>query len=279
MDMTRRSFVELAAMSATASIAPALDASAFPTRGSERPNILFMLGDDHRADVLGCMGNAIIQSPELDRLAREGVLFERHFCPTPICCTPRASIMLGQYGSNGEHGFAGKWYAHEESIHIPLIVYDPRQPATLRGKRLHSTTLTIDLHPTLLELGGVSIPTGTQGRSLVPKLKSEEEPPAREVFFIEHHFPDQGFIPSSEAIRTNRWKYIRYTDNAAPYEELYDLQTDRHEVHNLARSSQHARQFKTMQQYCTRWKQSFTSEGSHWTEPVTQTELQRDGLI
>ncbi len=37
---------------------------------------------------------------------------------------------------NGEHGFAGKWYGHEESIRIPLIIYDPRLPAESRGKRI-----------------------------------------------------------------------------------------------------------------------------------------------
>src|SRR5690349_9821714 len=69
---------------------------------AKRPNILFVLADDHRADALGCMGNAIVQTPELDRLARDGVTFENHFCTTPICCASRASIMLGQYA--GTHG-------------------------------------------------------------------------------------------------------------------------------------------------------------------------------
>jgi arylsulfatase A-like enzyme len=73
----------------------------------KRPNILFMLGDDHRWDALGCRGNRIIQTPQLDLLAREGVLFENHFCTTPICCASRASIMLSQYaGTNRIYDFA-----------------------------------------------------------------------------------------------------------------------------------------------------------------------------
>ena len=72
-----------------------------------RPNVLFMLGDDHRWDALSCRGNPVIQTPQLDRLAREGVLFENHFCTTPICCASRASIMLSQYaGTNGIYDFS-----------------------------------------------------------------------------------------------------------------------------------------------------------------------------
>ncbi len=60
------------------------------TKG-ERPNILFILTDDQRFDTLGCAGNPIIQTPQVDRLAREGVRFERSFVTTPICAASRAS--------------------------------------------------------------------------------------------------------------------------------------------------------------------------------------------
>ena len=57
---------------------------------------------------------------------------------------------------NGEHGFAGKWYGHEESIRIPLIIHDPRLPAATRGKRCKAMSLNIDLHPTVLESANLS---------------------------------------------------------------------------------------------------------------------------
>jgi arylsulfatase A-like enzyme len=62
-----------------------------------RPNILFMLTDDQRFDDLGCMGNEIIQTPNLDRLAADGVIFENTFVTTAICCSSRASILTGQH--------------------------------------------------------------------------------------------------------------------------------------------------------------------------------------
>ncbi len=66
---------------------------------TERPNIIYLLTDDQRADALGCMGNPIIHTPNIDRMAAEGVLFENAFVTTAICMTSRASIMTGQYAA------------------------------------------------------------------------------------------------------------------------------------------------------------------------------------
>ncbi|MHC4626830.1 MAG: sulfatase family protein [Planctomycetota bacterium] len=65
--------------------------------GKSRPNILFMLTDDQRFDDLGCMGNKIIQTPNLDKLAADGVIFNNVFVTTAICCSSRASILTGQH--------------------------------------------------------------------------------------------------------------------------------------------------------------------------------------
>jgi choline-sulfatase len=67
-----------------------------------QPNILFLFSDQHRADALGCAGNAIVQTPNLDRLAAEGVRFARATCTSPLCMPSRASITTGLYPHN--HG-------------------------------------------------------------------------------------------------------------------------------------------------------------------------------
>ena len=64
---------------------------------SQRPNILFILTDNQRADLLGCAGNPIIQTPHLDLLAQRGVRFANAFATTPICAASRASILTGLY--------------------------------------------------------------------------------------------------------------------------------------------------------------------------------------
>ncbi len=67
-----------------------------------RPNIIFILGDNHRADALGCAGHPFIRTPGMDRLAREGVRFEHAFNTTSLCTPARASILTGAYAHN--HG-------------------------------------------------------------------------------------------------------------------------------------------------------------------------------
>lgn len=62
---------------------------------SDPPNIIYILGDDHRADYLGCMGHPIVQTPHLDQLAREGTLFTEAYCTSPACTPSRACHYTG----------------------------------------------------------------------------------------------------------------------------------------------------------------------------------------
>ncbi|VGO18528.1 sulfatase family protein [Pontiella sulfatireligans] len=63
----------------------------------DRPNIVYLMSDDHQATAMGCMGNSEIETPNLDKLASRGVLFERCYATTPLCMPSRATTMLGMY--------------------------------------------------------------------------------------------------------------------------------------------------------------------------------------
>ena len=69
-----------------------------------RPNLLFILADDLRWDAVGFMGNRVVQTPNLDRLAKRGTIFRNAFVTTSICCVSRASILAGQ--AERRHGIA-----------------------------------------------------------------------------------------------------------------------------------------------------------------------------
>ena len=56
--------------------------------GATRPNIVFICTDQQRYDTLGCYGNPHIQTPHLDQLASEGVLFEQCYVQSPVCAPP-----------------------------------------------------------------------------------------------------------------------------------------------------------------------------------------------
>src|SRR6266542_2423741 len=62
-----------------------------------RPNILFLMPDQLRAQALGVMGNPDVRTPHLDRLAGEGLLVSNTFANTPVCCPARANILTGRY--------------------------------------------------------------------------------------------------------------------------------------------------------------------------------------
>ena len=64
---------------------------------NNQPNILWICSDQQRFDSLGCYGNPFVQTPNLDRLAQEGVLFEHAYSQSPVCTPSRASFLTGRY--------------------------------------------------------------------------------------------------------------------------------------------------------------------------------------
>ena len=66
---------------------------------SDRPNFLFIITDQHRADHLGCYGNPVVRTPHIDGLASSGTRFERFYTATPICMPNRATLMTGRMPS------------------------------------------------------------------------------------------------------------------------------------------------------------------------------------
>ncbi|HBE04328.1 MAG: hypothetical protein A2096_05360 [Spirochaetes bacterium GWF1_41_5] len=62
-----------------------------------KPNIIYILGDDHRAESLGCAGHPVVKTPNIDRLAQDGVQFDNFFCTSPLCTPSRACHYLGQW--------------------------------------------------------------------------------------------------------------------------------------------------------------------------------------
>lgn len=158
-------------------------------------------------------------------------------------------ILLGDNGFFlGEHGLAGKWYGYEESIRVPLVIYDPRLSSELRGQVRPEIALNIDVAPTILSLTGVPVPAGVQGKSLLPLLKNQKTE-WRKRFFYEHLFDHPG-IPKSEGVRTTHYTYLRYIEQSPVYEELFDLKTDPHEIRNLAGSEDYREILRQMRKMC-----------------------------
>lgn len=70
---------------------------AFAADGKTRPNILFMMSDDHASQAISCYGSKVNQTPNLDRIAHEGIRMDRVFATNSICTPSRATILTGKY--------------------------------------------------------------------------------------------------------------------------------------------------------------------------------------
>ncbi|WP_168211114.1 sulfatase family protein [Mariniblastus fucicola] len=134
---------------------------------------------------------------------------------------------------HAEHGLADKWYPHQESIRVPLIIDDPRMKESLRGKTNDDLTLNVDLAPTILTAAGIETPATMQGTDMSPLYLAGEKPQWRKDFFYEHPMlKSTDFIPASEALVTKDWKYFYWPE--FDREQLFDLRSDPAEEHDLA---------------------------------------------
>ncbi|MAS96928.1 MAG: choline-sulfatase [Verrucomicrobiales bacterium] len=132
-------------------------------------------------------------------------------------------ILFSDHGWNlGEKEHWGKAALWEQTTRVPFIIYGPGIPA---GIRCSKPVELLSIYPTVLDYAGIEQPHSLEGVSLRPLLEdpeSEWDHPALTTF-SDHH-----------ALRTERWRYIRYVDGS---EELYDHDTDPNEWSNLSQEN------------------------------------------
>ena len=161
-------------------------------------------------------------------------------------------------GDNGyymaERGFTGKWSHYEESLRVPLVIYDPRMPLSLRGRVLEPKALNIDLASTMLDWAGIRIPKHYQGLSLTPLMAGRRVTDWREDFFCEHHM-NHPQIPKWEGVRGKRYVYANYFEEE--YEFLHDLEADPDQLENFRDNPEYAETLDTMRSRCDDFKTKY----------------------
>ena len=105
-------------------------------------NVIFIITDQQRADHLGCAGNKILKTPNLDRLASEGVRFSSAYVANPTCMPNRCAIMTGQYPNMCVRAF---------SVNLDSLENSPTFSETLR-KEGYMTKAIGDLQLVILNL-------------------------------------------------------------------------------------------------------------------------------
>lgn len=159
-------------------------------------------------------------------------------------------LFMGDNGYyKGSRGFAGKWSHFEESLRVPLVVYDPRAPQSARGRVVSEMALNEDVPATILDAATGSIPKHYQGASLMPWVNGKTVDNWRTDFFCEH-LMDRFDIPKYEGVRGERYVYVRYIENMPEGEFLHDLQVDPNQLKNFVHDPKYADVLKTMRARC-----------------------------
>ncbi|MCF7785393.1 MAG: sulfatase-like hydrolase/transferase [Prosthecobacter sp.] len=126
----------------------------------------------------------------------------------------------------GSHGLLGKQNEYEHSIRSPLIICGPGLPKNERSAALANLN---DLFPTLCELTGIAVPPTVQSKSLAPLLRHQAD--------RVHDFVTGVFTDTQRMICDERWKLVLYPK--AGREQLFDLQSDPNELHDLSADPAH----------------------------------------
>mmetsp|Transcript_33063 Transcript_33063/g.54065 ORF Transcript_33063/g.54065 Transcript_33063/m.54065 type:complete len:210 (-) Transcript_33063:72-701(-) len=189
-----------------------------------------------------------------------------------------------QWTFHAEHGLADKWYPHQESIRVPLIIKDPRMSPEFQGTTNDDFTLNIDLTATILKAAGLDPLPSMMGRDMSalyrngglqaaataqsrrkefsPTDKRQYPDPAsdgegkyhsgfehswRTEFFYEHPMhSNPSYIPASEALVRKDYKYFYWPN--FKYEQLFDMKNDPGEMNDLFKSKNpiHQQKLKEM---------------------------------
>ena len=168
--------------------------------------------------------------------------------------------------ARGSHGLIGKQNCYEHSLRVPLIMSGPGIPP---GQRTNAMCYLFDVLPTLGKLCDVSGPTTSEGIEFTATVKDPTHA-ARPQLVL-------GYKSVQRAIRDDRWKLIRYPH--IDKTQLFDLQSDPHEITNLADKPEHAPKVADLM---TRLKKDLTAFGdkhplkvsnpepAEWTPPVVK---------
>ncbi len=136
----------------------------------------------------------------------------------------------------GEHGLIDKRNAYEESMRVPLLARCPELFSG--GQKVTPMVANLDIMPTVLDACGAAIPSGLDGRSWLPLTRGTPADWRKELlyeYYWERNYPQ---TPTTHALRTDRYKFIRY-HGIWDIDELYDLQQDPLEGNNLIFSREH----------------------------------------
>jgi arylsulfatase A-like enzyme len=168
-------------------------------------------------------------------------------------------------GLCGGHGMIDKHYVmYEDVVHVPLIVRWPGAAAP--GDRCAAfVSSALDLAATFCHAVGAPVPESFQGQSVLPLLADPAAQGREDIFCV--YSGNQFGLYSQRMVRETRWKYVW---NAVDVDELYDLETDPGELHNLARDPFCGEELRRLRHRLVEWMHG---TGDRLLNQWTETQL------
>jgi len=137
----RREFLTAVGVGTTSLAIPSCaTVSAQAATDGTKPNIIVIITDEHNAGVLGCYGNDIVRTPNLDGLARRGLTFESCYCNSPLCVPSRLSFTSGKYVSRVGAWSNNCWLPSADYPSLPRILNAAGYESYLCGKMHYDRT-------------------------------------------------------------------------------------------------------------------------------------------
>ena len=150
-------------------------------------------------------------------------------------------VLTGDHGYQlGEHGLWAKQTLFEGGTHVPLIIAAPGVKPGVRERLVEQ----VDIYPTLCQLAGLPLPKHLQGRSLTPMLESPDAK-GKQVAISTMVATNTKLIGHS--VRTDAFRYIEWNEGRGG-EQLFDLRSDRDELHDLSKAPAQAERMDRMRQ-------------------------------
>ncbi len=162
----------------------------------------------------------------------------------------------------GDHGHLQKWNFYEQSVRVPLIVWGPKLLAG-RGT-VSALTQCFDVVPALLELAGVDTPEWFETRSVLPALQGQPFKGREAVYCEQGRDVVFQFADFVSMLRTDRWKLVHFMNE--DFGQLFDLQADPLENHNLWSDAAHQRKRDELTTALHAWRLASAYTTRDWTD-------------
>jgi arylsulfatase A-like enzyme len=118
----------------TAIFLAAFAAITLPARGASHPNIVYILADDLGYGDLSCYGQTTLSTPNIDRLAGEGLRFTRHYAGNTVCAPSRGVLMTGLHTGHGRIRGNGDWILPDSDLTVPKLLKQAGYTTACFGK-------------------------------------------------------------------------------------------------------------------------------------------------